>query len=210
MANADHILGDRNRTLALQGPEENHVPVCREAPHEGGEFLAERGIEDDVVLQDQEAGQTSFPGVADHLKMAEQAAVRTSGMPPCRGQFESAAVDGGDSVDPADVMPSQSGLQSHPGIEIPIQIDAGLVGEHFVDVAAGPPLTALDMEPLPRLIAQPLVVENFVDPPGWWAAAGQCGTLRPRPLPLRRSGRVTTRGGSSQAAKLRGTSPTYI
>src|SRR5271170_6808601 len=57
-------------------------------------------------------------------------------MPPCRGQFQSAAVDGGDSADPADVFPSQSGLQSPPGIEVPIQIDAGLVGEHFVDVAA--------------------------------------------------------------------------
>jgi hypothetical protein len=33
-------------------------------------------------------------------------------------------------------MPSQSGLQSPPGIEVPIEIDAGLVGEHFVDVAA--------------------------------------------------------------------------
>ena len=101
-----------------------------------GNFSLNDGSKSDVVLQDQQAGQAPFPGVADHLKMAEQAPVRTGGMPPCRGQFQSAAVDGGDSADPADVMPSQSGLQSPPGIEVPIQIDAGLVGEHFVDVAA--------------------------------------------------------------------------
>src|SRR5215472_7370600 len=68
--------------------------------------------------------------------MAEQALVRTGGMPPCRWQLQSAAVDGGEPANPADVMPSQSGLQSLPGIEVPIQIDADLVGEHFVDVAA--------------------------------------------------------------------------
>src|SRR5580704_19349925 len=125
MANADHILGDRNRILAMQGPEEDHVPVWRQAPQEDGELLAERRIEEDVVLQDQQAGQAPLPGVADHLKMAEQAPVRTGGMPPCRGQFQSAAVDGGDTADTADVMPSESGLQSPPGIEVSIQIDAG-------------------------------------------------------------------------------------
>ena len=81
-----------------------------------GNFSLNDGSKSDVVLQDQQAGQAPFPGVADHLKMAEQAPVRTGGMPPCRGQFQSAAVDGGDSADPADVMPSQSGLQSPPGI----------------------------------------------------------------------------------------------
>src|SRR5262249_24873960 len=70
--------------------------------------------------------------------MAEQAPVRTGGMPPCRGQFQPTAVDGGDSANPADLMPSQSGLQSLPSITVPIEVDADLVGEHFVDGAARP------------------------------------------------------------------------
>src|SRR5271170_6180943 len=41
----------------------------------------------------------------------------------------------------------------------------------------GPLLTILDVEPLPRLIAEPLVAEQFVDPPRWRAAAGQAWYL---------------------------------
>src|SRR5580693_1026942 len=120
----------------MQGTEEDHVPVCRQAADEDGELLAEGRIKYDIVFQDQQARQAPFPGVADHLKMAEQAPVRTGGMPPCRGQFQPAAVDGRNSANPADVMPNQSRLQSPPGSAIAIQIDADFVREHVVDVAA--------------------------------------------------------------------------
>ena len=48
----------------------------------------------------------------------------------------------------------------------------------------GPLLTILDVEPLPRLIAQPLVVEQLVNPPGWSAAAGQARYLATTPLAI--------------------------
>src|SRR5271154_758492 len=48
----------------------------------------------------------------------------------------------------------------------------------------GPLLTVLDVEPLPWLIAQPLVLEQLVDPPGSWAVAGQTRHLAPAPLAI--------------------------
>ena len=46
---------DGPRRLDVRAAEEDHVPVCRQAPHEDWELLAERRIESDVVLQDQQA-----------------------------------------------------------------------------------------------------------------------------------------------------------
>ncbi len=45
-------------------------------------------------------------------------------------------------------------------------------------------LTILDVEPLPRLIAEPLVAKQFVNPPGWRAAAGQARYLTTTPLAM--------------------------